>query len=166
MERRTVILNLVDQNDPILREIMPEYDFESQSDLMTTELSQNLCESLIHHGGSGIAAPQLGLRQRVFVMLSNPIRICFNPRIVDQGEEMVEMEEGCLSIKNISLKIKRPRRIRVRYTLPNQETLTEVFHDITARIFQHELDHLNGILFIDHVSKLKLDIAKRKGKKI
>jgi peptide deformylase len=159
-----MILDLVPGTDPILKEVMPEYDFVTQGAL-TIGLAQNLSETLMSQEGLGLAAPQVGLRHRAFVMLTNPIRVCFNPIIIDKGEEMIELDEGCLSFPGILIKVTRPRRIKVRYSLPNQEIKTEVFDGMTSRIFQHELDHLNGILFTDHVSKLKVDMAKRKARK-
>jgi peptide deformylase len=157
---------LVPEIDGILREVMPEYDFDTEDEEATAELAKDMVEALFHHGGVGLAAPQIGLRKRVFVMLTNPLRICFNPRIVDQSEEKVELDEGCLSIPDLILEISRPIHIKVRFALPNQEVLTETFTGMTARIFQHELDHLNGVLFKDHVSKMKLDMARRKTSKI
>lgn len=160
-----MILDLVPETDPILHEKMPPYDFEIEGEERTLEIARDLYETLMHNQGLGLAAPQVGLRKKVFIMLTDPIRICFNPRIVDQGDDTIELDEACLSLPGILLKIKRPKNIRVRYSLPNHEVVTEVFHGMTARIFQHEFDHLNGILITDHVSKLKQDIAMRKARK-
>jgi peptide deformylase len=75
------------------------------------------------------------------------------------------MEEGCLSHPGLFVKIKRPRRIKVRYTEPNGHTTTRVFDGITARVFQHELDHLNGVNYQQRANKLHLEQARKKKKK-
>ena len=159
------IPDLVDGNDPILRINQPLYQFDDHDEEYHARLAHVMARSLIHYGGLGLAAPQLGLPHRMFVMATNPVRVCINPRIVDQSEEMVELDEGCLSFPKVLLNIIRPRRIRVRFWLPNKEVVTEVLHDLSARVYAHELDHCNGILFMDHVSKLKLGIAQRKARK-
>ena len=159
------IRDLVDGNDPILRTNQPVFKFDEYGTDYPTRLAHIMTKNLIHHGGLGLAAPQLGLPHRVFVMATDPVRVCINPRVIDKGDEMVELEEGCLSFPLLILKIKRPRRIRVRFWLPNKEVVTEVLHDLSARVFQHEMDHLNGVLFTDHVSKLKINIAMRKARK-
>jgi peptide deformylase len=120
---------------------------------------------MISHGGIGLAANQIGLPYRAFAMASNPILVVFNPLIVDQTSDSIELEEACLSFPNMILKIKRPSIIRVRYTLPNGITETHKFIGITSRIFQHEIDHLNGVLFTDHVGPVSLAMAKAKANK-
>ncbi len=159
-----MILPLVPSSDPILKEVMPDFDFQAPS-TDPVELAVNLTETMISSKGLGLAANQIGVRARAFAMMTNPVFVCFNPRIVDVSEEQVALEEGCLTFPKVFLTIKRPRFIKVRFTLPNGETRTEKFHDMTARIFQHELDHLNGVLFTTKVSRLVLNIATRKANK-
>jgi peptide deformylase len=129
------------------------------------QLYRELGESLQKEGGLGLAAPQIGYPYRVFVIRSSPIIPFFNPLIVDVSDEAVEMEEGSLTFPGVILKITRPRVIRVRYTDPNGKTETKKFQDMTARVILHELDHLNGVLFGQHVGEMQLDIAIRKAKK-
>lgn len=88
--------------------------------------------------------------------------VCFNPRIVDVSPEEVYHEEGCLTFPGLFIKIKRPVHIKVRFQYPNGETVTEKFTGITARIFQHELDHLDGILFQMRANKIHLEQAENK----
>ena len=120
---------------------------------------------MLAHGGIGLAANQLGLPYRVFAIKANPILVCFNPRIVDVSEDMVELDEGCLTYPGLMLKIKRPATIRCRYTYPNGETVTEIYGGMTARIFQHEFDHLEGKNFTELVRPVTLALAKAKVKK-
>jgi peptide deformylase len=89
---------------------------------------------------------------------------CFNPEILEtEGEETVH--EGCLSFPGLYLKVKRPFKIKVRYTEMNGNEKEVTFEGLTARIFQHELDHLNGVKFTSLVGPVALDIAKQKVKK-
>lgn len=155
------ILPLVRENDPILKTETEPFDFSSPP-VDPNQLAVDLAETMIHHKGVGIAAPQLGLPYRVFAMTGNPIKVCFNPRIVDISSEMVSLEEGCLTFPGLLVKIKRPKIIKVRYTMANGETVTEKFVGMTARIFQHELDHLDGILFFNRANLYHREKAFRK----
>lgn len=128
------------------------------------DLVTDLAETMLHNNGIGLSANQCGLPYRVFVMYGNELIPCFNPRIVDMSTETVVMEEGCLSYPGLFVKVKRPRRIKVRYTEPNGQTTTRVFDGITARVFQHELDHLNGVNYQQRANKLHLEQARKKKK--
>lgn len=100
--------------------------------------------------GIGLAAPQIGLSKRVFVMaVGDQIRACFNPEIVDVGPEKIEMVEGCLSFPGKSCIIKRPAEIAVRYQNYRGDWYAERLDGLMARCFQHELDHLDGIIMQD-----------------
>jgi peptide deformylase len=94
-------------------------------------------------------------------MRSENIIGCFNPKIVDTSEEFVLLEESCLTYPNLYVKVKRPRVIKVRYTLPDGQTVTEQYQDITARVFQHELDHLDGICHLQRANRYHLEQAKK-----
>lgn len=103
--------------------------------------------------GVGLAAPQVGISQRFFVMnAGDGVRKVINPKIVSAGNSMAEMEEGCLSVPGIHKKVRRPRRISVRYTNETGEVVEEELKDFPARVFQHEFDHLDGILFVDRTT--------------
>lgn len=159
-----LVCELVDKNHPILRQKTERFDF-SNPPYDPVELAHRLTQTMISKGGVGLAAPQIGLPYRAFALKSNPVLVCFNPIVVDASSEEVEMEEGCLSFPGLILKVKRPKIIKVRFTLPNGETRTEKFIGMTARIFLHELDHLNGILFTSKVGKVTLEMAKKKANK-
>jgi len=161
-----MIRQLVPSDDPILRRPTDRFMFQTLEELeQAKQLAIDLTETMLHHNGLGLAAPQIGQSIRAFVIKSNPVIAVFNPIIVDLSEQMVDLEEGCLSFPNLILKINRPGSIRVRYTRPNGEVVTEKYTGMTARVFQHEMDHLDGKLFTKKVSALQLDIAKRKMKK-
>lgn len=146
-----MIYDLVDPTDPILHTRIEEFNFAAPP-VDPLDLVSNLAETMLENNGIGLAANQCGLPYRVFVLLSNEIIPCFNPKIVDSSKEMIVLEEGCLSYPGLSVKVKRPRRIKVRYTEPNGNTITRTFDGLTARVFQHELSHLNGIVHINEAS--------------
>lgn len=127
-----------------------------------SSLAIDLAETMIFNNGLGLSSNQIGLNHRAFVITGSPILACFNPIIIDSSEETVLLEEGCLSFPNLFIKIKRPRRIKVRYTQPDGEVITRKFEDLTARIFQHELMHLDGKTLKDFCSKLALENAIKK----
>lgn len=155
---------LVSTNHPLLRTTAPRFDFGDPT-TDPIQLAHDLTQSMLSHGGYGLAANQIGLPYRAFVMKTNPVIVVFNPRIVNFTDEKIELEEGCLTYPGLILKVKRARGVKVRFDQPNGDTVTQNYIDLTARIFQHETDHLNGVIFLDYVSKLKVDIAKKKLKK-
>ncbi len=154
---------LVDCNDPVLREPTPQFDFTNPP-VDPLDLVSDLAETMLTNGGVGIAANQCGLPYRVFVMNAAELIPCFNPRIVDSSSEEIYLEEGCLSYPELFVKVKRPRRIKVRYTEPNGNVVTRVFEGMTARVFQHELDHLDGLAHINRASRIHLDQARKRQK--
>lgn len=166
-------LQLVDKYDPILKQTAPVFDFQNPP-VDPKYIAMSLVQKMRSHGGVGLAANQVGWPYRVFVMGINEVAFaCFNPEVLDieaptsadgSEEKMDTSDEGCLSFPGLFLAIPRAKRIRVRYTDFNGVTKETVFEGITARAFQHELDHLNGITFTTKVSSIKLDQAKRKVK--
>lgn len=160
-----MIKDILNMYDPLLREVMPQFDFMNK-DLDPVVLYNDLAETMIANQGLGLSANQIGVRCRAFVIRAENVIGCFNPRIVDMSEEMVYLEEGCLSYPDLFVKIKRPKMIKVRYTNPDGQTETRTFDGMTARVFQHELDHLNGILHIKRANKIHLDQAKTLAKKM
>lgn len=130
-----------------------EFDFacppEDPADL-ATELLQVMNE----HNGLGLSANQISKKHRVFVMRGYEENFaCFNPKIVHASDETIVLEEGCISFPGLFVKIKRPKSIRVRFQTPSGTVVTKQFDGLTARIFQHELDHLNGILFYNRANR-------------
>lgn len=158
-----MILQLVDCKDPILKQPFELFDF-SDPPINPLDLVTDLAETMLHNNGIGLSANQCGLPHRVFIMYSDELIPCFNPRIVDMSTETVVMEEGCLTYPDLFVKIKRARRIKVRYTEPNGQTVTRVFEGMTARVFQHEMDHLDGVNYQQRANKLHLEQARKKKK--
>ena len=124
------------------------------------------------YGGVGLAANQVGLPYRMFVMGGHPhiesgkIRYIFNPLVNDVSEEQILLKEGCLSFPFLFLPIKRPKWVSVKYTDQINEEIEETLHGMSGRIFQHENEHMNGYVFTDLVSKFKLDRAEKARKKL
>lgn len=137
------------------------------------QLFQNLYDTLDMEGGIGLAAPQIGVLKRVFIINTEPIakydisvenfrRLVINPEIVDFSNETSMYNEGCLSIPEVYEQIKRPNTLRVKYFDEHFNHVDRDISGIEARIFQHEYDHLEGILFIDHISSFRKAIIINK----
>jgi peptide deformylase len=131
-------------------------------------LMDDMLETMYRAPGIGLAAPQVGVGQRVLVMDigkteedRNPIRMA-NPEIVWVSDEDNTYEEGCLSVPEHYAEVVRPKAVRVRY-LDHQNEIRELEADgLLATVVQHEMDHLDGVLFIDHLSALKRNMILRK----
>lgn len=160
-----MILKLVNLDHPALHAPTQPFDFVNPP-VDPIQLAKDLYETMVENKGLGLAAPQVGLPYRAFALYAVPGIVCFNPRIVDESVETIILEEGCLSIPHLFLKVKRPRRIKVRYTEPNQNTVTKVLDGMTARCFLHELDHLNGLMYTKRSNKIHLERAMRKKKEL
>lgn len=134
------------------------------------ELENNMIEFMLKNNGIGLAANQIGLTKRVFVMGSKNIPgfDCigiFNPKILQVSEEEELFKEGCLSYPDLWLMVKRPKKIIAEYQNSKGDTVTAEMDGLVARVFQHEYDHLNGVCFVDKVSKMKLQLALKKVRK-
>lgn len=156
---------LVEYNHPILHARMEDFSFK-EPPIDPIHLANRLIVTMNNHNGMGLSANQCGLPYRVFVMRSDPTRVCFNPKILALSEETISLEEGCLSYPFLYVKIKRPNIIRVRYTDAFGETHTERFMGITARCFQHEFDHLEGNNYLKRANPIHVERAKRSQSKI
>lgn len=140
--------------DDILRKkaiVIPDID---QS---IADLAEAMIETMRTDDGIGLAAPQVGEGIRMFVCRAgnDEARVFINPEIVETSQEMVPYEEGCLSIPGIYTDIIRPARISVQAWNLRGRPFTLDADGILSRVIQHELDHLNGLLFIDHVDEKK-----------
>ena len=158
-------MNLVKHDDRILTTPCAVFDF-SNPPFDPIEFSQELVKHMYEWNGVGLAANQVGVPYRIFAMRGQPENfVCFNPRVVQPSEMQVVLEEGCLTYPGLYVKIKRPQHIRVRFQTPNGDTLTKQFTGMTARIFQHELDHLDGIVFYNKANRFHRDQAMKKWKR-
>jgi len=158
-------MELVKSNDPILTTPCQPFNFLNPP-LDPTEFSRELIKNLYSWNGLGLAANQVGIPYRVFAMRGQPENfVCFNPKIVQPSEMQVVLEEGCLSYPGLLVKVKRAQHIRVRFQTPNGETITKQFTGMTARVFQHEMDHLDGIVFYNRANRFHKEQAMKKWKK-
>ena len=135
------------------------------------QLEKDMIEFMLANGGIGLAANQIGLTKRVFVMGSKNIPgfpepfAIFNPTILEHSQDTKIDKEGCLSFPGVWLMVKRPEWIRVEYQDSDGNTHEVKMDGYLSKCFQHEYDHLEGICFVDRVSKMKLDLAIKKLKK-
>jgi peptide deformylase len=135
-------------------------------------LMDDMLETMYAAPGIGLAAVQIGVPQRIIVMdlsreegVKEP-RFFVNPEILWRSEETVPYEEGCLSVPEIYDEVERPARVKLRYLNYAGEQIEEEAEELYAVCIQHEMDHLEGVLFIDHLSRLKRDRAVSKVKKL
>jgi len=151
-----MILNL--KKTDLLTTELPRFNF-SDPPVDPIQLAQDLLDTMVENDGVGLAANQCGLPHRVFVMKGIPSLAFFNPNIVDVSSKLVVLEEGCLSYPNLFVKIKRPDLVKVRFTNQLGEIETKSFSGMSARIIQHEMDHLEGILFWERASRIHRERA-------
>jgi peptide deformylase len=134
-------------------------------------LMDDMLETMYAAPGIGLAAIQIGVAKRVIVMdlarsEEEPApRYFINPEILWADEEKVPYEEGCLSVPDIYDEVERPAKVRLRYLNYQGESVEEEAEGLYAVCIQHEMDHLNGVLFLDHLSRLKRERAVSKVKK-
>ena len=155
--------------DPVLREKADEvvaYDASLRS------LVRDMFETMYHEEGIGLAAPQIGVPTRVIVLDlrredhdDEPMALV-NPRLTFTSSETAKQTEGCLSIPGLEEIVERPARVRVEARDPEGEPVEMEADDLLARALQHEIDHLDGVLFLDRVSALKRRMLLKKWKKL
>lgn len=158
------IYKLIDNDNPLLKAQLTLSD-----DVDREKLKTDLIDTMKNFEGIGLSANQIGIMERAFVMYHNfskrEIMCCFNPKIVFTSEEEDYMDEGCLSWPGLWLKVKRPIWIEVEYENENGEHIKDKLKGLEARVFQHEYDHMEGTDFTQKVSRLRLDMAKKKKSK-
>src|SRR4051812_15449018 len=154
--------------DPLLKQVSKPV--ESVDDALRA-LMDDMLETMYAAPGIGLAAVQIGELKRILVMdlarepdAPDP-RYFVNPEILWKSEETLPYEEGCLSVPEIYDEVERPARVKIRYQNYQGETVEEEAEGLYAVCIQHEMDHLEGVLFIDHLSRLKRDRAVAKVKK-
>ena len=126
-----------------------------------------MLENMVYHHGLGLSANQIGMPVKVFAMRideSDNAIVCFNPEIVKESEEMIKMTEGCLSFPSLYLNKRRPKEVSVKYQNADGDFIDVHLGGLAARIFHHEMDHMMGKTFLDGVSKILLQSARRKQK--
>jgi peptide deformylase len=154
--------------DPILKKVSERVDVVDDA---LRALMDDMLETMYAAPGIGLAAIQVGVPKRVIVMdiarQDDPPspRFFVNPEILWASEETLPYEEGCLSVPEIYDAVERPARVKIRYLNYQGEVVEEDAEDLFAVCIQHEMDHLDGVLFIDHLSRLKREQAVKKVKK-
>lgn len=158
------VLNLVDAKDPILH--TPVEPFDPQS-VDLEQIVADMFETMYHYKGVGLSANQVGLPYRLFVMGTPEMELVFiNPTITSYNEEKVYAEEGCLSYPHTWVKVKRPTEVRVRSTNMHGDTSAQLYKGMTARIIQHEYDHLQGETHLSKATRYHRDQALRKANRL
>ncbi|MDX1494428.1 MAG: peptide deformylase [Longimicrobiales bacterium] len=166
MALREIVL----MGDPVLRQTADEVvDFDDE----LQALVRDMFETMYHAEGIGLAAPQIGLSKRIIVVDlraqegEEPRKVAvINPVVVWQSDETEKESEGCLSIPGLEELVNRPASVRVEGKDPEGKDLVVEADGLFARALQHEIDHVNGILFLDRVSPLKRKMLLKKWKKL
>lgn len=160
--------------DPVLRKKAEE--IKEQNDQLNT-IIENMWETMYASSGVGLAAPQVGLSIRLFIIDSFPMysekeqekgmkEVFINPKIISEDGNEWEYEEGCLSIPHIREMVSRKSNVTIKYKNQNWEDKDLSVDGMTARVIQHEYDHLEGVLFTDLISPLTKQLLQGKLKKI
>jgi peptide deformylase len=137
-------------------------------DSAVRRLAEDMIESMYAANGIGLAAVQVGVPRRILVMDlakkggEKEPKIYVNPRILWSSDEMAVCEEGCLSVPDIWEEVERPAQIRAEYLDAEGNRVTLEAEGLLATCLQHEMDHLEGVLFVDHISRLKRAMAMKK----
>jgi peptide deformylase len=163
-----MILSIRAYGDSVLRATCDAIDasFEGLNGLIT-----DMYQTMDASNGVGLAAPQVGEPIRLFIIDSTAMydtpkeglrKVFINAEMIEETDKPWAFEEGCLSIPHIRENVERKARIRIKYQDEKFKTHEEVFEGMTARVIQHEYDHIEGILFVDHISPLKRRLLKGK----
>ena len=153
------ILKLNLEGNPVLRHVIETTDIKQ--DLEWDKISALMHRTMISANGIGLAANQVNVGLRMFV-LNHDAKTFINPQIIEQSDETQIQEEGCLSFPNLFFTVTRPKSILVSWHDEHLKKQVDRFEGIWAQCIQHEIDHLNGVLFVDYASKFKLKRAREK----
>jgi len=159
-----MIMPIYIYGSPVLRGKMPELSSHEEAHPYIVDM----IETMYDDDGIGLSANQVGLRMRFFTIGMNAFEdgrgdsVFINPEILESSDELWDYEEGCLSVPGIREMVTRPRTIKVQYLDDRGREHVEVLTDLAARVFQHELDHLNGIFFVDRISPVRRTLNKKK----
>ncbi len=172
-----MILPVIGYGDPVLRKVCDEITHEYPN---LKQIVEDMFETMYNAYGVGLAAPQVGLPIRLFIIDTTPFsddedldekeqeklnglkKVFINAKMLkEEGKEWV-FNEGCLSIPDVREDVYRNEKITIEYLDANFEKQTDTFDGMAARVIQHEYDHIEGILFTDHISTLKKQLIKKK----
>ena len=154
--------DLVLEDDPILRKRCQPFDFDNPQEdprMLTAEL----IEAMYKYEGLGLSACQIGVDLKVFSMISDDRTIiCFNPRITEYSEETTYMREGCLTFPGLWFPVQRAHGVNVTFANEDGENMSATFVQLTAKVFQHEYDHMLGKLYLEYASDYMIINARKK----
>lgn len=163
-----MVLKLRIVPDPVLRKMA---DPVKTVDREVSRFMHEMLDTMYQSAGVGLAAPQVGELKRVIVVdveeeqNAEHAFMMADPVITWSSDELFTYREGCLSIPGQYAEVTRPKRIKVSYTDVNNKRIEMEAEDLLSTCIQHEIDHLNGVLFVDHVSKLKRDMMLKRVEK-
>jgi len=163
-----LLREIVLMGDPVLRQEAAPVDTFGEE---LGELVRDMLETMYHADGIGLAAPQIGVSSRVIVVDlrrddgDQPLALV-NPSVVWHSDETARQSEGCLSIPGIEEVVERPIGVRIEGFDPDGEPITIEAEELLARALQHEIDHIDGVLFLDRISPLKRRMALKKWRKL
>lgn len=164
-------MQLITYPNPILDETVPDFDWDDPV-MDPRDLEEHMVKLMWENNGIGLAANQVGIRARVFTIMTRNLQgvtepfAVFNPRVLAASEDLEQGEEGCLSFPNMFMHVKRPAHVVAEFFDRDKNQCIIRFDGIDARCFLHELDHLNGVCFTSGISKFKLDRALAKQRKL
>ena len=155
----------------VLRQVAKPADLNEKEHI--AKLVSDMQETLAKAEGCGLAAPQVGVSERILIVdgrdmtdvypyLEDFVRVMINPVIIEESDRSCEYSEGCLSIPNIYCDVVRPESMTVEYYDGNLQKVTEKFDKFACRMVQHEMSHLDGDMFIDHVAPIRKKIISKK----
>jgi peptide deformylase len=160
-------LSLFNEDYPMLLQKIPEYDVSRLPNPVLGKLIKRLKMTMKLHGGIGLSANQCGVFERVFVIGANDaVWACINPKILNASPDLIRDKEGCLSFPGLALNVERHSWVEAEFINEECKVVQMRFEGLTARCYQHELDHMNGIRFTNHVKPLALEMAKKQQKKL
>jgi peptide deformylase len=160
-------LSLFNEDYPMLLQKIPEYDVTRLPNPVLGKLIKRLKMTMKLHGGIGLSANQCGVFERVFVIGANDaVWACINPKIINASPDLIRDKEGCLSFPGLTLNVERHSWVEAEFINEECKVVQMRFEGLTARCYQHELDHMNGIRFTNHVKPLALEMAKKQQKKL
>ena len=163
-----MVYPIVAYGHPVLKKQAQDIE---KDDIDVQQLAEDMFETMHNAQGIGLAAPQIGKSLRMFIADASPLedeeignwkQVFINPEIIEETGDDWTFEEGCLSIPNIREDVIRPEKLKITYFDENWEEHTEEFDGMQARIIQHEYDHIEGILFTDHLTAFKKRLLKSK----
>lgn len=156
-------LQLISETSEILKQAQENFDFNNPPYDPYT-FAAKLHNLMIKENGLGLSACQVGIPYRAFAMRVNSEEpyVLFNPRIVSESDNLISMKEGCLSFPLLFMNIKRPDAVRIRFQKYTGETTTQQFIGMSARVALHEMDHMNGITYMNRATPFELQRAMRK----